>query len=1029
MWTDNIRILLLFHLLALKLHSSEAAADDCEDGQFQCSNQRCIPAIWKCDDDDDCSDNSDEENCPRRTCAPAEFACLNGQCVPGRWRCDGEPECPDGSDEAEVTCSKQTCPPEKFDCGGSTNKCVSLSWRCDGEKDCENGADEKDCASDAKACPRGEFMCGNRKCLASVYVCDGDDDCGDGSDELKCAAQMTCGPDHLRCNSTECVPLMWSCDGDPDCADGSDEGPARCGGGGGEGGGPPYPTHRRANCTAGEFRCANGECVRLAWKCDGDPDCKDKSDELDCPLLTCRPDEFQCGDGSCIHGTKQCNKVHDCPDHSDESGCVNATRCEGPLKFLCKNGECIDSSKVCDSVKNCKDRSDEPKKECGLNECLINNGGCSHICTDRPIGFECQCPAGYQLLDKKTCGDINECEDPAACSQMCVNYKGDFKCECYEGYEIDPVTKTCKAEGKSAYLLVTNRHEIRRIDPVKREYTQVVSTQKNAVALDVDVANNRIFWSDRFHRKIYSAFIQEASEPSQQVPLLQASLQAPVGLALDWLQHNLYWTDAGHKTVSVASVDGARRRVLVSTELSEPRAVVLDPHNGFMYWSDWGTPAKIEKSGMNGVDRQVLVNSHIEWPNGISLDVANRRLYWVDSKLHLIASVDLNGAHRRTHLASAQTLGQPYALAVFEDRIYWTDREKEAVFSANRLTGQDIQALAEHLNDPLDIVVFHQLRQPPGPDSCNLGSVANGGCEYLCLKAPQITEHSPKYTCACPDGQELGAHMRRCVPAPPRDQTPPPSSSPPPPSTPPPPSRSDAVTPPRDGDAISQADGVPHLTTGPPVAPPTPLTPLPPATAPGPAEDTVSLAPEPSPAPTVKLAPPTQPGDSSVSQHSGGEGFIMGENLTVAVLGVVIPIVPVVATVVFGLLCAGLYVAWRNYRRHATKSMNFDNPVYRKTTGEGEDDEIHIGRADAMTQHGQQQHHHHHHHHHPYPPGVGMGVMATGGSVGGGSGGGVVGGGGGGTCPQFITLPLGGGMADPGTHWYTEQPMLSPSSK
>ncbi|KAG7262155.1 hypothetical protein CRUP_000516, partial [Coryphaenoides rupestris] len=279
----------------------------------------------------------------------------------------------------------------------------------------------------------------------------------------------------------------------------------------------------------------------------------------------------------------------------------------------------------------------------GLNECMLNNGGCSHICMDRPIGFECQCPPGYQLLDKKTCGDIDECQDPAACSQICVNYKGDFKCECYEGYEIDPVTKTCKAEGKSAYLLFTNRHEIRRIDPVKGEYSQVVSTQKNAVALDLDVANNRIFWSDRFHRKIYR----------------------------------------------------------------------------FMYWSDWGTRAKIEKSGMNGVDRQVLVARDIEWPNGISLE----------------------------------RLGQPYALAVFEDRIYWTDREKEAVFSANRLTGQDVQALAEHLNDPHDIVVFHQLRQPPGV-------VANGGCDYLCLKAPQITEHSPKYTCACPDGQDLGPDMR-----------------------------------------------------------------------------------------------------------------------------------------------------------------------------------------------------------------------------------------------------------------------------
>lgn len=47
-------------------------------------------------------------------------------------------------------------------------------------------------------------------------------------------------------------------------------------------------------------------------------------------------------------------------------------------------------------------------------------------------------------------------------------------------------------------------------------------------------------------------------------------------------------------------------------------------------------------------------------------DVANKRLYWVDSKLHLIASVDLNGAHRRTHMSSAERLGHPYALAVFE---------------------------------------------------------------------------------------------------------------------------------------------------------------------------------------------------------------------------------------------------------------------------------------------------------------------------------------------------------------------------
>lgn len=56
--------------------------------------------------------------------------------------------------------------------------------------------------------------------------------------------------------------------------------------------------------------------------------------------------------------------------------------------------------------------------------------------------------------------------------------------------------------------------------------------------------------------------------------------------------------------------------------------------------------------------------------------------------------------------------------AILKDRLYWTDVEDEAIYSANRLTGHDVAKVAEHLNNPLDLVVFHEQRQPKG-ESCS----------------------------------------------------------------------------------------------------------------------------------------------------------------------------------------------------------------------------------------------------------------------------------------------------------------------
>ncbi|KAK3591058.1 hypothetical protein CHS0354_026072 [Potamilus streckersoni] len=450
----------------------------------------------------------------------------------------------------------------------------------------------------------------------------------------------------------------------------------------------------------------------------------------------------------------------------------------------------------------------EPCKEI-ICPSTIPNGTVSATACDRRPYSECvfTCNQGFDPNPKYNrifCnmdGDWFESTEPFCLERKghCINYfengrwaqdcqfRSNEKCafECANGFDRNPnitrnITCTSAAAWDIDLSLLCKEHDRGLIVTVipgysaqtKHIYTMPIAPDGTPnlnsmrylrfpsgvqfLSIDGDYALHQTYVYDYYTKVIYrdSNFSIALSGSNTWTALHRGLSKDYVKLAVDWINHNIYWTDPQYKWIIVQSLlsnDTSMFRVLIHENLEGPHALALDPMEALLFWSDIGNSTKIEVSSLSGMNRKSIVSSNLIKPYSLAADYEDKRLYFIDNGRDTIESVTYEGKERKALLR--KLYNSFFDIALHKDYLYVTDIYDYTLYFFNKTNGETIRERFYSVGEMFfGVTIFHPDAQPTSVTA----HCINYGCEHIC-----VTEKDGA-TCLCRDGYILNQDKKTC---------------------------------------------------------------------------------------------------------------------------------------------------------------------------------------------------------------------------------------------------------------------------